>query len=115
MFKIYHNTRCSKSRAGLQYLKEKLIDAKVVEYLKNPLTREELSKLLQKLGKSAFEMIRTQEELYKKQYKTKELSNDEWIDVLVENPKLLKRPIVEKGEKAVWAVPPEEIELLLNA
>lgn len=114
MYKIYHNTRCSKSRAGLQYLKEKLIDVEIVEYLKNPLTKEELSKLLQKLGKSAFEMVRTHEELYKKQYKTKELTNEEWINILVENPKLLKRPIVEKDEKAVWAVPTEEIETLLN-
>ncbi len=114
MFKIYYNPRCSKCRMGLQYLKDKSIDAEIIEYLKSPLTRKELSDLLEKVGKPAFEMVRTHEELYKTKYKGLELSNDEWIDILTENPKLLKRPIVEIETKAIWAVPAEEIDNLLE-
>ncbi len=110
MLKFYHNNRCSKCRTSLQYLKEKSIDVEVIEYLKNPLSKEELTNILNKLGKTAFEMVRTHEELYKTKYKNAELTNEEWIDVLVENPRLLKRPIVESETAAVWAVPAEEVE-----
>lgn len=111
--KIYHNPRCRKSRAGLQHLQENGVEAEIVDYLKNPLTVDELKGLFQKLGKKPFEMVRTQEEVYKKELKGKEFSDEEWIKIISENPKLLQRPIVVKGEKAVWGQPVEEIDKLL--
>lgn len=109
MLKFYHNNRCSKCRTSLEYVKEHSIDVEVIEYLKNPLTKEELTSILNKLGKSAFEMVRTHEKLYKEKYKGLELTNDEWIDILVENPQLIKRPIIVSETGAVWAVPAEEV------
>ena len=112
MITIYHNPRCKKSRAGLEFLKSKTDDFTVVEYLKNPLTAEELEKLLAKLNKKPQEMIRTQEAVYKQNFKGKDFTDKEWIKIMVENPKLIKRPIVVKDNKAVWGDPAEEIEQL---
>ncbi len=114
MFTIYHNPRCKKSRAGLQYLQSKTDDIKIVEYLKNPLTEAELKDLLAKLNKKPFEMIRTQEAVYKQNFKGKNFTDDEWIKIMVENPKLIKRPIVVKGNKAVWGDPAEELEVFFK-
>jgi arsenate reductase (glutaredoxin) len=111
--KIYHNPRCSKSRAGLQHLQEKGVDTEIIDYLKNPLSVNELKDLFKKLGKSPKEMIRTHEDLYKKEYKGKEFSDDEWIKLIAENPKLLHRPIIVKGNKAVWGQPVDEIDKLI--
>lgn len=113
MLKIYHNNRCSKSRAALQYLNDKGLEVEILEYLKTPLNAEEFKALLNKLHISAFELIRTQEEIYKKDFKGLNLTEEEWIKILLEHPKLMKRPIVETQLKAIWAVPAEEIETLL--
>ncbi len=113
MLKIYHNTRCKKSRLGLQYLQEKGLNPEVVEYLKQPITEEELKHLLMKLNRPASEMIRTQEAIFKSEYKGLNLTEDEWVKVIVEHPKLLKRPIVETRLKAVWGDPVEAIESIL--
>jgi arsenate reductase (glutaredoxin) len=113
MITIYHNPRCRKSRAGLQYLQDKGIEPEIVEYLKNPLSKEEIKELLKKLGKSPLEMIRTQEEVYRNIYKGKDLSDSEWIEALAEYPKLLQRPIVAEGNKAVLGDPAENIEEIL--
>ncbi len=112
MVTIYHNPRCKKSRAGLQYLQSKTDDIRIVEYLKQPLSAEELKKLLMLLNKKPQEMIRTQETVYKQNFKGKNFTDEEWIKIMVENPKLIKRPIVVKGNKAVWGDPPEEIDVL---
>ncbi len=112
MVTIYHNPRCKKSRAGLQYLQTKTDDIQIVEYLKNPLSEEDLKKLLMLLNKKPQEMIRTQEAVYKQNFKGKNFTDDEWVKIMVENPKLIKRPIVVKGNKAVWGDPAEEIDKL---
>jgi len=112
MYTIYHNPRCKKSRAGLQHIIDRKIEHRVREYLKDPLTEEELGTLLMKLHKEPIEMIRTQEEYFRKELKGLNLNDQEWIRVMVENPKLIRRPIVEGKYKAVVGDPPEKIDLL---
>ncbi len=114
MMKIYHNPQCKKSREGLQYMKDKNIQFEIVEYLKNPLTEKLLESLLAKLNKRPLEIIRTQEAYYKKNLKGKDFQDHEWIKILVQNPKLIQRPIVEKDYKAVIGDPPENIDVLLK-
>jgi polyphosphate kinase len=113
VLKIYHNPRCAHSRAGLNYLEKKGFDLEIRKYLTDGLTEEELRQILDKSGKTAQELVRTREPLYKSEFKGKELSDDEWIAVLIQNPQLLQRPIVVNGEKAVVANPPEEVERIL--
>ncbi len=112
MITIYHNPRCRKSRAGLAYLESKGVDFTIRNYFREPLTAEELKDVLKKLGLPAREMIRTQEAEYKSLYKGKELSEEEWVQAIVAHPKLLKRPVVVKDDKAVWADPPENMDIL---
>jgi len=114
MFKVYHNPRCRKSRAGLQYLQNKGVDIEIVEYLKNPITVSELENLLVKLNKNPQDIIRKQEEIYKKQLKGKIFTKDEWIRIMVENPKLIQRPLVVKRYKAVVGDPVENIDDLMK-
>lgn len=108
--KIYHNPRCSKSRKGLQYLEEKGYQFEVVKYLEEGLKAAELTELIAKTGKKPFDFVRQHEKLYKDMYKGKILSDEEWIKVLVENPRLLHRPIIVNGDKAVLGNPPENID-----
>ncbi|GAB4326500.1 MAG: arsenate reductase (glutaredoxin) [Bacteroidales bacterium] len=113
MIKIYHNPRCKKSRAGLEYLKSKGVEFEVVEYLKNPPAVDELKDLMMRLNVRPGEMVRTQEEIYRKQLKGKQFTDDEWLKILSENPRLLKRPVVVNGFKAVWADPPGQMDKIL--
>jgi len=106
---IYHNGRCSKSRGALEILQEKGVPFEVRWYLTDPLSQKELKALLKKLGMKASELVRKTETLYKEQYKDQQLSEQEWIKILVENPVLIERPIVEKGDKAIVARPPEKV------
>ena len=113
MYTVYHNPRCKKSRAGLQFVIDHGMEHQVREYLKDPLTEEELSMLLMKLHLKPVELVRTQEEYYRKELKGLNLNDGEWIKVLMENPKLIKRPIVEGKYKAVLGDPAENIDQLL--
>ncbi|RIA09865.1 arsenate reductase [Flavobacteriaceae bacterium MAR_2010_72] len=109
MIKIYHNPRCSKSREGLQILEESNNDFKVVKYLENPFSVEELKHIISLLGIKPIELVRTNEALWKTHYKTKKLSDAQVLKALVKYPKLIERPIVVKGNKAVIGRPPEKI------
>lgn len=113
MMKIYHNPRCKKSRAGLQYLQEKGIDFEIVEYLKDEFSEESFKHVLMLLNKKPQEMIRTQEEMYKTELKGKDFTDEEWVKIMVANPKLISRPIVVGKHKAVLAQPPENIDNLI--
>lgn len=113
MIKIYHNSRCSKSRNGVAYLEAKGVDFEVRQYLKEPLTVEELTTLIAKMDSSAKDIIRKEEKYFKENLKGKDLSDDELIKEMVQEPKLIQRPIVEKGDKAVMARPVENIDQLL--
>jgi len=114
MVEIWHNSRCSKSRNGLKYLQEKGIEYKIREYLKNPPTKEELQEVLKKLGMKPSELIRKKEKLFK-ELNLKDKSEDELLEAMVEHPKLIERPIVINGNKAVVARPETQIEKILNA
>lgn len=110
IMKIYHNPRCAKSRAGLQYLEEKGYEIEIKKYITEGLSEAELKEIFGKTGKKPFNFVRTQEKEYIEKYKGKEFTDNEWIKILAENPSLLQRPIVINGNKAILANPPENIE-----
>lgn len=114
MLKIYHNPRCSKSRQTLDLIKESDTEVEIVEYLKSPPTEEELREVLTNLNLPVGYLIRKNEEIFKSEFKGKEFSDDEWIKILVNNPKLIERPIVinDDGE-AILGRPPENVNKLL--
>ena len=109
MLKIYHNPRCAKSREGLNYLIEHGLAYEVVQYLDHPLSVEDLKRILMKLNLKAFQVIRTQEEIYRKELKGKKFTDGEWISIILQHPRLLQRPVVEGKYKAVIARPAERI------
>lgn len=110
---IYHNPRCRKSRAGLEFLTEKKCELQIIQYLKDePFNVESLKNLLVKLGKKPSEIVRTQEEYYKTELKGKSFIDEEWLQILVDNPNLIKRPVIVKGSKAVIGDPAGEINKL---
>ncbi len=111
--KIYHNPRCRKSREGLAILEESGASFEVVEYLKDIPSKNELKEILGYLRIPAEKLLRKGEAIFKDNYKGKTLSDDEWIDAMIANPKLIERPIVVKGDKAVIGRPPEDIKGLL--
>ena len=113
MITIYHNARCKKSREGLEVVNESGQNFKVREYLKEPLSEEELQTLLTQLGMAPIELVRTDEKIWKENYKGKDISDKELIRVMVENPKLIQRPVVVKGNSAVVGRPASKIEELL--
>jgi arsenate reductase (glutaredoxin) len=110
---VYHNVRCSKSRDVCTLLKKKKVKTEVVEYLKTPPTQKELKGLLKMLGMKASELVRTKEPLYKEKYEGKKISEAQWLKILSENPILIERPIIVKGDKAVIGRPTEKVLELL--
>ncbi|ABK42813.1 arsenate reductase [Magnetococcus marinus MC-1] len=107
---IYHNPRCSKSRQTLQILQDKGIEPTVVEYLKTPLDKAALQNLLAQLGCSPREILRKGEEAYKENHlHDPNLTDDQLLNVLVAHPKLMERPVVVHGERAVLGRPPESV------
>jgi arsenate reductase len=111
---IWHNPRCSKSRNAVTLLEEKGIEADVVKYLDTPPTKEELVALLKMLGISARELMRTKEAIYKELNLKEETDEEKLIEAMVENPKLIERPIVMKHGKAAIGRPIENIVELLK-
>ena len=111
---IYHNPRCSKSRQTMQLLKEREIDPEIVEYLKTPPTREQLSEILDLLGMEPRDLMRKKEKEYKEYgLDNPDLDRDALIQGMVDHPRLIERPIVIKGRKAVIGRPPEQVLELL--
>lgn len=108
--KLIHNPRCSKSRQALALLEEKNVSFEVIEYLKNPLNEAELDELFKKLGKEPLEAVRTKEAIFKELgLGSKEISRQEWLNLIAKNPTLLERPIFDNGNQAVIGRPPEDI------
>ncbi|MCB0688921.1 MAG: arsenate reductase (glutaredoxin), partial [Saprospiraceae bacterium] len=112
--KIYHNPRCRKSRETLNIIQNHGIEPEVVLYLESPPTREEIREVLDKLNMKAEELVRKEEKLYKDEYRNQDLSEEEWIEVLAENPKLIQRPVVVNGKRAIIGRPPESVHVLLQ-
>ena len=109
MIKIYHNTRCSKSREACSILAEKGLDAEIIEYLKTPPTALQIKELLAILKIPAEQLVRKGEPLYKEKFSGKTLTEAQWIKALAENPILIERPIIVNGKKAVIGRPPEKL------
>ena len=112
---IYHNPRCSKSRQTLALLRENGIEPDIVNYLKTPLSVETIDRLFDKLGDASALLMRTKEARYKELgLKGQSLNKEEMCHILAENPKLIERPIVVLGDKAVLGRPPENVLILLQ-
>ena len=109
MITIYHNNRCSKSRQGLQLLEASGKEFQVVKYLENVPTKEELTSIINCLGIKPINLVRKNEAIWKEHYKGKDLTDEEIINAMVKNPKLIERPIVINEKKAVIGRPPETI------
>jgi arsenate reductase (glutaredoxin) len=111
---ILYNPRCSKCREALSLLEGESCEIEIVEYLKESLTKKELKNMLAKLGLKAVDLVRKKEGLYLKKFKDKKFTNEEWIQILLENPILIERPIVIDGYTAIIGRPPELVVELLN-
>ncbi len=112
--KIYHNPRCRKSREALSILMQQNIECEIIEYLKNPIKKPEIKKILKMLNISAKDLIRKEEKLFKENFKGVNLSDAEYLDLLCKYPILIQRPIVVKNQSAVLGRPPINVLDLLN-
>lgn len=109
MITIYHNPRCSKSRQGLQILEASGKNFNIVKYLDEQLNEAELTSIISKLGINPTDLVRKNEAIWKSDYKGKMLTDKQIIAAMVKHPKLIERPIVINGNKAVVGRPPEAI------
>jgi arsenate reductase len=106
---IYHNPRCSKSRAALALLQERQVPLQVIEYLKQPPTRADLETLRRKLGVPPAQWVRTGEAEYRAAGLSAGSDDDALLDAMVRHPVLIERPIVVRGDRAVVGRPPERV------
>mgnify|MGYP006266448477 CR=1 FL=1 len=106
---IYHNPRCRKSREALSFLKEKSYRVKVVEYLKDLMSIEDLMALLNDLDIRPIELVRKNESIWKEQFKERNLNDTAILEAMVQNPILIERPIVKSKKGAVVARPLERL------
>ena len=107
---LYHNPRCSKSRGALELLEQRGLAPTVVRYLETPLDAAQLRSLLAKLGLSARQLLRTGEDEYKTlNLADPSLSEEQLVAAIAQHPKLMERPILQAGEKAIIGRPPENV------
>lgn len=111
--KIYHNPRCRKSRETLAIIEAAGVTPEVILYLEAIPTEAELKGILAKLKMPAEALARKGEAIYKEKYKGKKMTEAQWIKAMIKHPKLIERPIVIKGKKAVLGRPPEQVNDLL--
>lgn len=109
MIKIYHNPRCRKSREGLQVLEDSKIAFEIIKYLEELPSENELTEIINILNIPPIDLVRKTEKIWKENYKGKKLSNSEIVSAMIENPKLIERPIVINGNKAVIGRPSSNI------
>jgi arsenate reductase len=113
MIKIYHNPRCTKSRQGLTILENSRKEFEVVKYLDTIPSEKELTEIVQLLNIAPIDLVRKNEKIWKENYKGKELSDREIIIAMLQNPKLIERPIIINKNKAVIGRPSENILTIL--
>jgi len=113
MIKIYHNPRCRKSREGLEIIQNSGQAFEIREYLKEIPSTDELASLIKLLGISPIDLVRKNEAIWKENYKGKTLSDSEIITAMINNPKLIERPIVVNNNKAILGRPTENIKRIL--
>ena len=114
MLTVYHNTKCSKSREACSIMNDNGITFETIEYLKTPPTQKKIKELLKMLGMKASELVRTKEPLYKEKFEGKKITQVQWLKILSENPILIERPIIVKGNKAIIGRPTEKISAFLK-
>ena len=108
-FTIYHNPRCRKSREALQYLEEKGSEYQTVKYLENQFDKKTLGDVLKKIKLNPSDIVRKNETLWKKEYASEDLTEDQILEILIKNPRLIERPIVTSSNKGVLARPLENL------
>ena len=111
--KIYHNSQCSKSCGALELLQQNGINPQVIEYLNDVPSKEELTSLLIMLNLKPVQLIRTQELLFQEKFEGHSYTDEQWIDIMLQYPELIERPIVVKDSKAIIARPVEQVLDLL--
>ncbi|MEX2150478.1 MAG: arsenate reductase (glutaredoxin) [Steroidobacteraceae bacterium] len=111
---IYHNPKCSKSRAALSLLQELGLTPRIVEYLQSPPSAAELKAIVALLGIRPEELVRKGEEIYRTRLAGKTLTDDQWIAAMVRDPILIERPIVIMEKRAVLGRPPDTVLALLR-
>lgn len=112
--KVLHNGNCSKSNAVLEYLDENGVPFEIINIVEEPLSVQEIKAVLKKLNQSVFHIIRKNEKFYLEKYAGKNLSEEEWIQVLSENPSLIQRPILIKGSVAMLGRPVENVKYFID-
>jgi arsenate reductase len=113
MIKIYHNSRCSKSREGLKVLENSGKKFEVVKYLEDVPTKDELRNVISCLGIKPINLVRKSEAIWKEKFKNLVLSDEELIEIMITHPKLIERPIIINGKSAVIGRPASKIESIL--
>ncbi len=111
---IWHNPKCSKSRATLKLLEERGVDLEIIKYLETPHTKEDIKNLLSILNITPRELMRTKEDIYKELNLKDEKSDEKLIEAMIKHPKLIERPIVIRNQKAAIGRPIENIIELLE-
>lgn len=112
--KVLHNGNCSKSNAVLEYLDENGVPFEIINIVEEPLSVQEIKAVLKKLNQNVFHIIRKNEKLYLEKYAGKNLSEEEWIKILSENPSLIQRPILIKGSVAMLGRPVENVKYFID-
>lgn len=111
---ILYNPYCTKCQATLDLLEGQNCEIELIDYMKTKLTRTDIVNILAKLGLQAFDIVRQKEPLFQKKFLGKNFTNEEWIQILLENPILIERPIIIDGYKAIIGRPPELVIDLIN-
>jgi len=114
LVKVLHNGNCSKSNAVLEYLDENGVPFEIINIIEEPLSPLEIKTVLKKLNQSVFDIIRKNEKLYIEKFADKNLTEEEWINVLSENPSLIQRPILIKGSVAMIGRPVENVKYFIE-
>ena len=114
MIKVLHNNSCSKSRAILEHLDENNVAFEIIDIIQNPLSETELKTVLKKMNADVHAIIRKNDPLFREKYEGQEISEEEWIKILVQNPSLIQRPILIKGPVAMLGRPIENVRLFIE-